>query len=216
MMLKGKVLIPALIGMYFLLMGTFSIAGENIYLQQCSSCHAQDGSGNVAMKAPAIAGLDKEYLVRQLKNYKQGIRGSQAGDTTGMMMAGMAKSLSTIQIDSVSHYLSEKKFVSATPAKDAGGFGGRGLYMNCQSCHGAKAQGEKLLKAPRLAGQHIWYLEDQLKKFKSGLRGKHPEDKYGKQMHIISQDLDFDSQVKNILAYISHLKPADKPADPAH
>lgn len=40
----------------------------------------------------------------------------------------------------------------------------------CTTCHGKKAEGMKSQKAPRLAGQHAWYLKEQLVNFKSGAR----------------------------------------------
>lgn len=190
-----------------LLSSEITLASDSLYLQQCSSCHGKEGQGSKVLKAPVISGQDKEYLIRQLTNFKQGLRGNKAEDASGLMMAGIAKMLSLEDIDALANYLSDQPFISAKPSKDKGGFIGRGLYRNCQSCHGAFAQGEVLLKAPRLAGQHTWYLKSQLQKYKLGLRGQHADDKYGKQMYIVAQDLNFEVQLESILAYISHLKP---------
>lgn len=41
------------------------------------------------------------------------------------------------------------------------------LYKRCVTCHGPKAEGRKVMKAPKLAGQHSWYIEEQLKLFRS-------------------------------------------------
>jgi len=40
----------------------------------------------------------------------------------------------------------------------------------CITCHGEKAEGNPDQEAPRLAGQHDWYLHSQLTNFKSGER----------------------------------------------
>lgn len=52
----------------------------------------------------------------------------------------------------------------------------------CASCHGQAAQGNQTLSAPRLAGQHAVYLQEQLINFKNGKRGSHSEDLNGKIM----------------------------------
>lgn len=44
------------------------------------------------------------------------------------------------------------------------------LYNRCIACHGKDAMGKKATRAPRLAGQNAWYIEDQLKLFKSKKR----------------------------------------------
>mgnify|MGYP000101617289 CR=1 FL=1 len=194
------------LGIVCLLSSGLVQADADVYGQQCAACHGPAGGGNQAMQAPAIAGLDKVYLSRQLTHFKTGVRGNNPGDTSGMMMAAMAKPLTEAQINRLATYLASQPFISAKPPAETGGFMGRGLYRNCGSCHGAQAQGEPQMNTPRLAGQHSWYLLAQLKKFKSGLRGKHVKDKYGKQMHLVSQGLDFDNLLPSILAHISHLK----------
>lgn len=185
-------------------------SSETLYTQQCAACHGQNGEGNTAIKAPAIAGLDESYLLRQLNHFKNKVRGNHPGDQSGQMMAAVASTLSEKDIQSVSTYLALKPFISAKAGVETGGFMGRGLYMNCQSCHGAHAQGENLLHAPRLAGQHTWYLKNQLEKFQAGIRGKHAKDKYGKQMHIIAVDLDMEQEIDKILGYIAHRKVPEK------
>ncbi len=66
--------------------------GRHIY-RVCGSCHGWDGQGIVAVKAPRQAGLQDWYLVRQLQNFKLGIRGAHPGDMYGDQMMQMADSL---------------------------------------------------------------------------------------------------------------------------
>ena len=61
----------------------------------CGACHGADGKGNEAMNAPALAGQADWYIVRQLQNYKSGLRGTDAKDTFGMQMRPMAMMLAT-------------------------------------------------------------------------------------------------------------------------
>jgi cytochrome c oxidase subunit 2 len=60
----------------------------------CVACHGADAGGNEQLGAPALAGQSDWYLVRQLKNYRQGLRAYVAQDTYGMQMKPMAATLS--------------------------------------------------------------------------------------------------------------------------
>ncbi len=59
--------------------------GEEIFTT-CVSCHGEQGQGIWSMNAPRLTGTDDWYLLRQLKNYKQGIRGSHPADLYGKQM----------------------------------------------------------------------------------------------------------------------------------
>ncbi|MBC7713138.1 MAG: cytochrome c [Rhizobacter sp.] len=63
-------------------------------------------------------------------------------------------------------------FSSSSFAQDAAK--GKALFAVCIQCHGADANGIVEKKAPRLSGQHDWYLLKQLTEIKSGVR-KNPE-----------------------------------------
>lgn len=59
----------------------------------CASCHGANGEGNGALQAPALASRTDWYLVAQLRNYRQGLRGADAKDTYGAQMRAMAATL---------------------------------------------------------------------------------------------------------------------------
>ena len=65
-------------------------AGREIYSQRCVSCHGATANGIDAVAGPALAGQQEAYLVRQLENFNQGIRGSEESDSYGQQMATMA------------------------------------------------------------------------------------------------------------------------------
>lgn len=60
----------------------------------CAACHGVNGEGNIALGSPALTGQNDWYLVRQLKNFRDGSRGGQPGDTYGMQMRASAGLLS--------------------------------------------------------------------------------------------------------------------------
>ena len=68
------------------------IRGKSLYAI-CGACHGQKAEGMLALNAPALNGLESWYIVRQLTNFKQGIRGSNPKDTYGIQMAPMAQTL---------------------------------------------------------------------------------------------------------------------------
>lgn len=63
--------------------------GKTIYAT-CAACHGVDGRGIQAMNAPRLAGMSDWYLITQLKNFKQGIRGAHPKDMYGPQMRSLA------------------------------------------------------------------------------------------------------------------------------
>lgn len=59
----------------------------------CVACHGPKGEGNVALKAPPIAGLPDWYVVAQLIKFKSGVRGTHPKDVEGAQMRPMAMAL---------------------------------------------------------------------------------------------------------------------------
>ena len=82
---------------------------------------------------------------------------------------------------------------------------GQAIFAVCSACHGPKAQGNVAQKAPKLTGQHAWYLTKQIKNFKGGVRGAHADDAEGKLMGPIAQTLADDSAIANVVAHIQTL-----------
>jgi cytochrome c oxidase subunit 2 len=82
---------------------------------------------------------------------------------------------------------------------------GKALFGVCTACHGAQAEGNPALNAPKLSGQGDWYLKRQLKYFKAGARGTDDKDTYGKQMAPMAATLSNDTAVNDVVAYIKTL-----------
>lgn len=66
--------------------------GRKIYAQ-CALCHGQQAQGNKTLSAPPLAGLNDWYIVKQLKNFKDSVRGSASGYTNGQIMMASAQVL---------------------------------------------------------------------------------------------------------------------------
>ncbi|MCY3820972.1 MAG: cytochrome c oxidase subunit II [Gammaproteobacteria bacterium] len=59
----------------------------------CTVCHGSEGGGSYGTFAPRVAGMTDWYLVRQLRNFREGIRGSHRMDNLGKQMGLMSRQL---------------------------------------------------------------------------------------------------------------------------
>jgi len=76
----------------------------------CATCHGANGEGNKELNAPKIAGQQDWYIVRQLQNFKKGVRGADSNDSYGQQMRPMAMILADdAAINNVAAYISTLK-----------------------------------------------------------------------------------------------------------
>lgn len=171
----------------------------------CSACHGLQAEGNMALNAPKLSGQDRRYLRNQLKKYKAGIRGTHQDDIYGRQMQPMAATLvNDAMIDNVLAYIGTLPDEPAPTTVTGDIANGAKLYADCANCHGADGRGIRM-NAPRAAGMSDWYLLNQLKNFKEGVRGTHPADLHGKQMGFMARMLSDEQAMKDVVAYINTL-----------
>ena len=84
------------------------------------------------------------------------------------------------------------------------------LFQVCAACHGDQGQGNQALKAPTIAHNNVEYLIKQITKFKTGIRGAHPQDVEGLMMKPMMLTLRDDADITAVATYISQL-PEVKP-----
>lgn len=75
-------------------------------------------------------------------------------------------------------------------------------FVYCTVCHGVQLMGNPILEAPRLSGMDSWYVENQLKAFRKGWRGKHENDVGGMEMQPMAAALT-DEQIKEVAAFVA-------------
>jgi cytochrome c oxidase subunit 2 len=189
----------------------------------CSSCHGANAEGNKALHAPRLAGMDSEYMKRQLRHFKRGVRGAHEDDTWGRTMAPMAMMLAdAAAINNVVTYIGTlsgqagfdetaeyglsavtERFepsASGDPKKAAA------LYAStCAECHGDAGEGVWTVNAPALAGLDDWYVVSQLQNFRNRVRGRHDDDLYGLQMSLVSNTMTDEQAIYDMAAYIATL-----------
>ncbi|MEE4661862.1 MAG: c-type cytochrome, partial [Halieaceae bacterium] len=154
--------------------------------------------------APALAGQDAAYLARQITHFKAGVRGSDPRDTIGRQMQAMAATLATPEaINEVSAYLAGMPAIAGPEPGEYNVRNGEVQYnASCGACHGPAAQGNASLNAPNLSILDEAYLRRQMAHFKEGVRGAHPDDKYGKQMAMMATMLATEQDLTDVIGFI--------------
>jgi cytochrome c oxidase subunit 2 len=182
------------------------VAGQALYAA-CAACHGMQGEGNPALNAPKLAGQEAWYLRRQLAHFKQGARGAHDKDVYGKVMAPMAATLADdAAIDNVAAYIATLPDTAAPTTVTGNVRKAKGRFVTCAACHGADGRGIEATNAPRLQGMSDWYMVTQLKHFRDGVRGTHPQDLHGSQMALMAAMLNDDKAIDDMVAYINTLQ----------
>ena len=172
---------------------------KSIVKAKCHLCHGEEGEASSAIY-PRLAAQNRNYLIKQLKNFRDGKRKS---DT----MNEMAKDLKDDEIEALAEYFSSKPPLTHR-VRDKG-FAAVGEYLfnkgnrysgipACKSCHGEYGQGTDEL--PRLAGQHKRYVADQLHAF-----GERARTNDNAVMHTIASKLT-EMEIEALALYVSGIK----------
>lgn len=179
--------------------------GKALYTP-CITCHGANGEGNAALNAPGIAGQSETYLVRQLWEFKKGLRGAEEGDLSGAQMRPMAMALPDgTAIANVAAYVSSMPATTPPATVEGDVANGEKQYVSkCGACHGGKGWGNEALYTPRLTMLGDAYLIRQVKKFQEGMRGTQDESTYGKQMALMAKAVS-EEELNDIAAFVNEL-----------
>lgn len=176
-------------------------AAESIVNQVCAACHAADGNSAAAAN-PKLAGLNAEYLNKQLGDFKSGAR-------KNAIMSGMVANLTPQDMLNLAAYFSTQQPKPGTSKDQALALLGQKIYRGgvqgagvpaCASCHGPQGKGIPT-QFPRLAGQHGDYIYTQLNSFRVGARANDG----AKMMRTIATKMT-DADMKAVSSYIQGLR----------
>ena len=145
----------------------------------CVACHGAGGEGLAAAGYPYLAGMNQQYLMRQLQAMKTGARISP-------VMKPIAEALSQEEIEAVTAYfaglplpdkgLGEKgdapRMARAHKLMTEGKWQQAGMPA-CIACHGPAGQGVGST-FPIIVGQPAAYIENQLQAWRQGQRKSDP------------------------------------------
>jgi len=140
----------------------------------CAACHGPDGN-SVNPIWPSLAGQHASYIVKQLKDFKEGRR-------VNASMTGMVAGLSETDMKDLAAYYESQ--VPKAVAFDAEMIeSGESIYRGgitetqmaaCIGCHSPDGKGNGPAGWPSLHGQHPEYIVIQLQNFKNGTRANDP------------------------------------------
>src|SRR5882672_5757201 len=87
----------------------------------------------------------------------------------------------------------------------AGTAGAANEFDHCLLCHGANANGNYGIRAPKLSGMEPWYLTRQLQYFAAGIRGTPAEDIAGHEMGPVGLRAKNEGKLEAAVAFIGKL-----------
>jgi cytochrome c553 len=176
------------------------VKGEAHFAAVCAACHGPDANSLIPVN-PTLAQQHPEYLVKQLTEFKSGVRANP-------IMMGMASTLATPEDVRNVAYFAASKAAKPGAAKDKalvavgerifrGGVADRQIPA-CAGCHSPNGAGIPA-QFPRLKGQQTDYTVAQLTAFRDGVRNN------SLQMSQVAAKLN-DREIKALADYISGLQ----------
>jgi len=178
------------------------------YILNCSECHGFDGN-SISPEWPNIAGLNKSYMIRQLKDFKNGKRVNEE------MTQIVREFPSDNELTNLANYFSKQKIINPNTPEAIKQYSlvdlklGEEIFTGkrieygipaCSACHGKEGFGDKEGKFPRLVGQHMAYTIKQMKLFRSKERSNDTP----AQMRNIALKMD-DEDIESVAAYIAYM-----------
>lgn len=149
------------------------VHGEELF-DTCAACHGTDGAGTPDGNVPAIAAQHFRVIARALVDYRHDKRWDER-----MQHFSDQHHLSGAQeIADVAAFISDlepKRTLDIS--RGAPLDHGADVYARlCASCHGPAGEGDNLKGYPRLAGQHLEYLQRQMHDAIEGRRPNFPRE----------------------------------------
>ena len=158
--------------------------------QNCKKCHGDNGVADDD-ETPSIAGQTPAYFVKQLMNYRSGVREDKD-------MTKSAKKLNDQQMADLAAFYktqaAEEKVGKEPPKLVSKGDMSR-LLLPCAVCHGKQGEGIGF-ESPAISGQKVDHFVETMTAFQGGDR---ENDHYGR-MRFIAAQLSAD-EIKELAAY---------------
>ena len=148
-------------------MGNGDPAKGKIAARACAGCHGYDGN-SLNPHIPILAGQSARYLVKAIKDYRDGVRQS-------VLMSPAAESLNDTAINNLAAYFSRQQpqsplhqDITSEKAFDPLADGEK-IAASCNSCHGDKGNSKKA-GIPSLTGMHVKYIVKATQEYQQGRR----------------------------------------------
>ena len=165
-MMSGRLMLRAIVTTALALSATLAHAGMEEGRQKaevCGACHGADGNSTIPT-IPSLAGQPKQFIVSALFMFREGRRKND-------QMTPFTEKLKNADLNDLALFFSAQKMTAPTRTTAAENIAlGKTITEknNCVACHTATLTGQQHI--PRLAGQQIDYLREQLKLFRASTR----------------------------------------------
>lgn len=170
-------------------------------IRHCLTCH----STIEMQRGPLLEGLEGFYLEEQVEAFKAGIRGSHADDKNGQLMYSAVKDLSDEDLEFATAWFSQQPRPEVKVVIKGDVKKGEELYKAaCFSCH-EHPMGKFFTRSPDLYKTEDWFLMTQLRSYKAGWRGTHPEDEHGAKMKAAIDPFTI-KQLQDVVAYLGQFQ----------
>ena len=169
----------------------------------CTACHGQEGN-SVNPLWPNIAGQNANYLVAQLKAYKDGKRSDPLMTSQAMLLSDEDMRNLAVYFESLPAAVSAVADPGSVARAEALYRGGNedAKVAACLACHGPTGRGNPAAAYPALNGQHAAYTAKQLRDYASN---KRQSDGNTRMMRELSARLS-EEDIVAIASYLQGLK----------
>jgi cytochrome c553 len=82
--------------------------GQKQFASKCGACHGGQGWGNEALFTPKLTVIGDSYIIRQVANFQNGVRGVHQDAKYGKQMAMMAKVVSEQELNDIVAFLNDQ------------------------------------------------------------------------------------------------------------
>jgi cytochrome c553 len=160
----------------------------------CAGCHGEQGIP-IDKNIPVIWGQRREYLLKQLHDFKTGHRKNET-------MAAIVDPLTQDDMQALASYFAAQKWPKLDQPAPADDVKAKAYHafntLNCRGCHQEQFQGDYV--RPSLRGQQQDYLVKTMKDFRSGERANFPA------MTALMRAID-EADIEPVAAYLASLPP---------
>ena len=201
------------IALALVLAGNQAMAGGDAEAGQakaatCVACHGVDGNSAVPT-FPKLAGLGHKYLLKQMKDIRDGRR-------PVALMAGQVDNMSDQDLADIAAFYDAQPRTGGMADPDKVALG-RKVYLAgiaerqvpaCSGCHSPTGNGNGPAGYPSLGGQHAEYIAGQLKMFRKGYEDPTGRTNGGeaKIMRTTAFRMS-DMEIEAVASYIAGLQP---------
>lgn len=188
------------------------LAEAKVIYTKCAVCHGHNAEGIKAFNSPALANQETWYLRQQLRNFLDGKRGNHPNDSLGAVMALQSQIIETEeQLEIVIAYIKLLPRVQTDQTIVGDVENGKHYYNKvCASCHGIDAKGLEAYLSPNLLGIQDYYMAEQVRKYRDGIRGISEGDTIGAKMINMLAEIPDDKTIDDVITYI-HTLQTNKP-----